>query len=278
MPRAIPNPDALPARAPRTQIGDDQAHGSSRPSASGRAAFLMEPVSGMESPLLSAGVGQLLRNGDSTDPQALQAEIARLREVIAQLEKELTTNSTGDSDWQQRQREYESLLEEKSELIRNLHLKIRELEQQPAPKPPPNEDELVAMSEQLERDRNQLQQERKQLDDDLRQFKEDEETMTRQMREMEVQMARERAELARQRTEVQRMLEELRHELERYERDQGLNDRLGMLRQRYHEVSSRRTPVPSRTPPAEPETPNRAQSAQPAKSNGLLGRLFGQGK
>src|SRR5205085_7077217 len=99
----------------------------------------------------------------------------------------------------ERQTEYESLLEEKSELIRSLHLKLQELQEKAAVPPLPDEDELRALAEDVERERVQVQRERRELDDLRRQLTDDEQTMTQQMRQMEVQMARERADLARQR-------------------------------------------------------------------------------
>jgi len=168
--------------------------------------------------------------GDSGQLGQLQTENAELRAIIADLQSE-------------RQKEYESLLDEKTELIRQLHVKIQDMEQQfgemqeRAAKPPtPKEEELMAMSEELERERCQLQQERRKLDEELRQFREDTESMNSEMRQMEVQMARERADLARQRSEVQRISEEIRHELDRVERDRGLTSRLEQLRQRHQDV------------------------------------------
>src|SRR5204862_3037058 len=113
---------------------------------------------------------------------------------------------------------------EKSELIRTLHRKVQALEQELAGKeeikeekrpagPLPREDELMMLSEELERERRQL--------------KEDEEALMEQMREMEVQMARERAEMARQRTELQRLQNELSHQLALTTRDATLRARLG---------------------------------------------------
>src|SRR5262249_56612934 len=84
----------------------------------------------------------------------------------------------------ERKREYEALLEEKSEVIRSLHQKLQEYQERPTAVAP-KEAELVALSEQLEQDRRQLQ--------------EDEESLMQQMRQMEMTMSRERAELARQR-------------------------------------------------------------------------------
>ena len=65
--------------------------------------------------------------------------------------------------------------------------------------PAPCEDDLLALSEELERDRRQIQ--------------EDEQALMQQMREMEVSMARERAEMARQRNDMQRLQSEIRHEI-----------------------------------------------------------------
>ena len=75
MPRAIPNPESVTSRSPRTKPGEEPAGGTARPGGAGRAtAFLIEPGSGLESPLLTPGVGDLLRNGDSVSVPALQAE------------------------------------------------------------------------------------------------------------------------------------------------------------------------------------------------------------
>src|SRR5207245_671573 len=63
----------------------------------------------------------------------------------------------------------------------------------------PDEEDVLALSDTLERERRQLA--------------EDEEALMRQMRDMEMAMSRERAELARQRNELQRLNEEIRHEL-----------------------------------------------------------------
>src|SRR5262245_43835186 len=146
----------------------------------------------------------------------LRAENEELRAVVLELEQALQSASGGQQDWEERAREYEGLLEEKSELIRNLHLRIQELEEaQPAepakPRGPlPREDELLTLSEELERERRQL--------------REDEESLMEQMRQMEVQMAKERAEMARQRTDLSRLQNDLRHELEVAARDASLRE------------------------------------------------------
>jgi hypothetical protein len=153
--------------------------------------------------------------------------------------------------WLERQKEYEVLLEEKSELIRSLHLKIKELEEpRPVTKPTPKEEELLAFSEELERERCQLEQEKRQAEELRQRLSEDEQEMLRQMRDMEVQMARERADFARQRTELQRILDDIRRELDNIERNGHLNQRLGQLRQRFQDVALARSPTTTASTPA----------------------------
>lgn len=217
-------------------------------------------------------------SGPATELEALQAENAELREIIAELKAQLeTTEQAVSAQFEERQKEYEQLLEEKSQTIRELHLQVQELEQRPAVPVTPKEEELLALSEELERERCQLQQDRRALEDERKQLAEDEQIMTQQMREMEVQMARERADFARQRNELNRIQEEIRRELENVERNGLLNQRLGQLRQRSAEVSIPRGEG-SRTPGAagEPQAPPPAggQPESPRRES-FLGRLFG---
>lgn len=225
--------------------------------------------------------------GDVLELEKFRAENAELRSIIAELQQHLEASDgagQADQSWQEKQKEYESLLEEKSELIRQLHLQLQEFQnQKPAAPPTPKEEELMAMSEELERERSQLQQERRQLDDDRKQLREDEEIMTNQMREMEMQMAKERAEIARHRVEIQRINDEIRHELDKIERNRGLNERLTQLRQRHQDVMTRAgTP---QGPPGAPQPVAPLPQAQPQvpddpkrKDSGLLRRFFGQGQ
>jgi chromosome segregation ATPase len=239
MAKAIPNPEppsnnpsGLEAWSKEDLLPKDQQSFGARP-ASGLKAREKAPA---EQP------------ADSTQLADLQAENTELRSIIADLQQELeAVSGKNENDWTERQKEYEGLLDEKTELIRQLHIKIQEMEEQfrelqeHAAKPPtPKEEELMAMSEELERERCQLQQERRKLDEELRVYKEDSEALNGEMRQMEVQMARERADLARQRTEVQRISEEIRHELERIERNSGLNSRLEQLRTRHQDTTKGR--------------------------------------
>src|SRR5215831_15958535 len=180
--------------------------------------------------------------GEIHDLDHLRGENEELRALVLELEQALHSSAGGQEDWEVRSREYEALLEEKSELIRTLHRKVQALEQALATReevkdekrpagPPPREEELMMLSEELERERRQL--------------KEDEEALMEQMREMEVQMARERAEMARQRTELQRLQNDLRHELELAARDATLRERLAPLQRRHQDIATRRSATPS---------------------------------
>lgn len=211
----------------------------------------------------------------------LRHENEELRALVLELEQALQNATGGQEDFDARSKEYESLLEEKSEIIRNLHRKVQALEEalrsaraEPVKEekkpsgPVPREEELMQLSEDLERERKQL--------------REDEEALMEQMREMEVQMARERAEMARQRNELQRLQTDLRHELEMAARDATLRERLAPLQRRHQDISTRRGAAPSAAQPT-----SRQQQPQPAapsappppnKKSGLFRRLFRQGE
>jgi hypothetical protein len=233
----------------------------------------------------------------SAEVEELKAENEQLHSLVAELEESLAATSAQgggaakDSSWEDREREYEALLEEKSEKIRELFSKNQELEKQvtsgggsakegdaaPAREGPADNEELLALSDELERERCQIEQERRTIDEDRRQLREDEESMMRQMREMELQMAKERAELARQRNELQRLHGEIRHELELAQRDAAVNERLKLLQRRHREVSGE---------PADDPAPNKKSSQgagkgdAPKKESGsgsIMKRFFGGG-
>lgn len=284
MAKAIPNPEPFrnrPGGLPRfgKRPGDKP---SSQGEAGPRGAW------GEEDPLARELEGAD-DNGSAQEVGRLQAENAELQNLNTELrqllEEAAAKNETG---WEERQKEYETLLDEKSELIRQLHAENQELKERPVTPQTPKEEELLALSEELEKERCQLQQDRRLLDEERREVAEDEQTMTRQMRDMEVQMARERADLARQRAELQRIHEEIRRELENIERNGLLNQRLSQLRQRYQEVTSRKgsslglEPLPPLEPAPPPvvegETQPVGEPPMPKKKDsGLVRRLFGKG-
>jgi hypothetical protein len=209
---------------------------------------------------------------EAQEVEILRDENHQLRDLVAELERhleELTGHGSENAQQAEQQKEMEVLLEEKTETIRELHLKLQEVEQElkgkPKPENLPHEDELLQMQEELERERKQLQ--------------EDEESMTQQMRDMEMQMARERAEIARQRTDMQRLHGEIRHELELAARDATLRERLAPLQRRHQEVMNRRGSAPGAAGPKAPPTPLPTaqpvnETPPPRKDSGLLRRLF----
>jgi chromosome segregation ATPase len=223
---------------------------------------------------LRASVG-LPRGGaeaaDPTELERLRGENAELRARVEELEHALLDRPQSEEDWGERQREYEALLEEKSEVIRGLHQKLQELREaaSAAPRGGPAD---AGQSQQLANLKRQLEEERAQLEEDAQ-------ALETQMRQMEMSMSRERAELARQRTELQRLHNDLRHEMEQAARDAALRERLQPLQRRQQEVASPRRvptlveinlPAPAEAP--RPETPG---GGNKKPGSGLLRRLFG---
>ncbi len=223
---------------------------------------------------LRASVGLQRGGAEAGDPAELErvrGENAALRARVEELEMALLQRPESEEEWVERQREYEAMLEEKSEVIRNLHQKVQELREAAGGSPrggPANPGE----SQELAALRRQLEEQRAQLEDD-------EQALETQMRQMEMSMSRERAELARQRTELTRLHNDLRHEMELAARDAGLRERLQPLQRRQEQVSTpRRVPtlveinVPAPQEQPKPEPPG----GGPKKpGSGLLKRLFG---
>jgi hypothetical protein len=219
---------------------------------------------------------------DAAEVEHLRTENAQLRALCLELEQALqeAAQQAPVDQLEQQVREYEAIVGEKNEMIRQLHQQLQEsqavLEEveaqasQPAPQrpcqgPAPAEDELLALSEELERERRQLQ--------------EDEQSLMDQMREMEVSMARERAEMARQRNDLQRLQSEIRHELDRLERNGALQSKIEGLKNKLQDATTRRgaapasgAAAPQQSAPAAPAQP----AAAPPRKEGLMGRLFGQ--
>jgi hypothetical protein len=190
---------------------------------------------------------------DSAEPEVLRQENAELRARVAELESLLAAAS--QDAWLDQQREYEALLEEKSEVIRSLHLKLQELQEgaRRAPNEPvPKEEELRQLKMEMEEQRQQLQH--------------DEESLMTQMRQMELALSKDRAELARQRQEVQRVQTELNREVEQSIRDTGLRERLMNLR-RSHDGANKDSQSASAS--------SSGENGVVKKNSGLFRRLFG---
>lgn len=195
-----------------------------------------------------AANGKSRPSAEDVELDQLRTENSELRTLCLELEQalqEATQHSKSGIEAEERIKEYDALLEEKNEVIRNLHQELQraqctiaELEAaaagpvKRAPSGPlPREEELLALSEELERERRQLQ--------------EDEQTLMDQMREMEVGMAKERAEMARQRNDLQRLQNEIRHELERLEKNGAIQSKIDNLKSKLQDVSSRRGAAPA---------------------------------
>lgn len=186
----------------------------------------------------------------SAEAEALRQENADLRRRLAQLEAARAADARA---WEHQRRQAEAVLEEKSELIRQLNAELQQLREQ------------VTSASTGRNLQEELEQLRAELQEQKIRMAEDEEVMMAQMREMEMSMARDRAEIARQRLEVVRNREELAHDIELVDRDDGLRNRLRTIRgngdAKARAAAEQDTPVTS-TPSSRPKS-------------GFLARLFG---
>jgi myosin heavy subunit len=187
----------------------------------------------------------------------LRRENAELRARVEELEQVLQAPVPGEVAWEERQKEYEALLEEKSEVIRELHLKVQELQEGGSTASPTDRGDIARMKKDMEEQRRQLE--------------DDEEALMQQMRQMEMAMSKDRAELARQRNEIQHLHNQLNREIEHTSRDPGLRERLVALQRLQGEVSGRK----QATAPAAASAPL-AAPASAKKTSGLLRRIFGK--
>lgn len=214
----------------------------------------------------------------------LRAENAELRMRLEQNEQLMHAAAASEEVWLERQKEHEMLLEEKSDVIRNLHQMIHELQQG-------SEGQNLARADELD-------DLKRKLDERQAQLTEDENTLNTQMRTMEMALSRDRAELARQRNDLQRLKAEIDREIEMAGRDAGLRERLASLTRRNNPESAVRKlapktelcielpPLPAAPPAA--RTPRTARPAAPApvqapapapaapKKVGFFRRLFGR--
>ena len=208
-----------------------------------------EPEGAEPAPVVDAGELDLLRQ-----------ENAELRSRVQELES--LGAGQGEELWLERQREYEMLLEEKSEVIRSLHLKFQEAQESaiggdyaPVSSVASSGTKLL-QAEEIFRLKREMEDQRRQLD-------QDEQDLMTQMRQMEVTMAKERAEMARQRQEVQRLQADLAREIENSSRDPELRERLQNLR-RVQEPKVGAAP-PALKPAVTPDQ----------QSSGFFRRIFG---
>jgi len=235
---------------------------------------------------------------DSRDEAHLQAENMRLRACIEDLRQQLQASTElREQTWAEQQREYEALLEEKSEVIRSLHLQNQELKQAVEQAEPASSPEELGNARALQRE---LQALRQRLEQERKQLQEDEQAVQEQLRQMELALSRERVELARQRAEVQRLQSDFQHELETAARDEKLRERLLPLQRRNQELANSKgaSAAPPPRPASVPQLSRPATMTQlqrpgpggqanveastdtsgspPRPGSGLLRRLFGK--
>ena len=159
--------------------------------------------------------------------QQLRLENERLKQLLEQARLRLEKAERMLEQMQAREADYERLLDEKTDVIRQLHQELQEAQSRKGSSGTvPNEEELIALHQELEREREQLKQ--------------DEEALMAQVRDMEIQMSRERADLARQKNELLRLQNELKHQLEMASRDSQLRERLAPLFRLQEELQRRR--------------------------------------
>lgn len=217
--------------------------------------------------------------------EQLRQENQLLRRRIEELEQiiEATTSQT-EEIWGEQQKEYETLLEEKSEVIRSLHHQLQELKETNHGNGHGGRNgqrlsgqESAALQEELNRLRCEIDIERRQLE-------EDEKAMMDQMRQMEMAMSKERVEMARQRTELQRQLQEFQHEIENAHKDSSLRERLLAIQARRHSESTNqngnhppaRRAMPTQMALGSENPPSGLQEQEHShQSSGLLRRMFG---
>jgi chromosome segregation ATPase len=202
-----------------------------------RILRLHEEKQGMDAGLLElsergAALGESGEVDLTQQVEKLLRENHQLRLSAEQAKQRLAQSERTVEQCRAREQEYESLLEEKSEVIRQLHGQIQHTGPQKSAAEIPNEEELIALHQELEREREQLKQ--------------DEEHLMAQIRDMEVSMARERADMARQRSELMRLQNELKHQLEQASKDAAMRERLAPLFKLQEDIQRRRSPMQSR--------------------------------
>jgi chromosome segregation ATPase len=215
-----------------------------------------------------------LEGDAATTISELRKENERLRQIVEQGRQRLAQVEREAEQWKARELEYERMLEEKSEQIRQMH---HQLQMQPKHRPDgPTEEELIALHQELQRERELLEQDRAVMDE--------------QFKEMEMQMSRERAEIGRERAEVRRLQAELKRQLDLLEREaKGRGGDATVLARLREELTGgrsssqgQRTGTGPHSPPSSPlpdlPTLDRKAPAQENPRKSFFGGLFGGNK
>jgi chromosome segregation ATPase len=237
------------ARSPQTPLGRNGAGRSEGPPASEEAWSGDTPKLGTLNAQQHKDLVASLRKAQKTSVSRaaqLRTDNETLRTTIAELRQRLDNpTAPTQGSWEDREREFESILEEKSEEIRLLYMQIQELERKHEQEEPAsrgsgrgNDEELNALAEELAQDQGRLEDERAQVTTERAQIRADEEDLERRMQEMELQTAKSRADLVRQRNELQRLYNEVRAELDQAKQQGGaVSDRVRTLERETQELS-----------------------------------------
>jgi DNA repair exonuclease SbcCD ATPase subunit len=228
-----------------------------------------QPATPNGSPKLAAGEKE---EAPDEAVDVLRAENEALLHRVEELEAEL--QAATPEGWAGQQQAFEQLLEEKSDVIRELNQRIHELNEALTGGPAgPGREELQQMQRDIEERQQRLVL--------------DEEALQQQLREMEMSMARERADLARQRAELQRLHTDVHRELEAAQRDPALRERLAKLQNLASEGRPRSmTTLPDASKAAAPPAPRRPSTMaaidlddfaadESRKTSGFFRRIFG---
>jgi len=202
----------------------------------------------------------------------LREENSTLRAKADELDQLLTLALQDSEDrWTERQREYERLIEEKSEVIRTLYQKNAELRERAIQ----SEAAIADVPEGKLQERQELIKLQRELEQQRRQLHDDEEVMIAQLRDMELALAKDRAELARQGADIQRLQSDVKHELETAQRDKGLRERLTSL-QRPSSIARKDVSQPTPLPGNLAKSPT--GNSNSITKSGLFRRIFGAGQ
>lgn len=179
----------------------------------------------------------------------LREENEELRLMIQDLKQQIEGAGSQDPGaWEEKEREFETILEEKSEEIRLLYMRIQEIEQQRneppperAPRPGSSDDEeLNSLAEELAQEQTKVEDERQAIQTERQQLRQDEEELESRMQEMELQTAKSRADLVKQRNELQRLYNEVRQEIEQARQNGVITDRVQNLEREAQALKSKR--------------------------------------
>jgi chromosome segregation ATPase len=206
--------------------------------------------------------------GDADELHRLRTENNDLRQLMAELEEQLTTRLERSNETQL------GLEEENAELRRSMHEKeafIEELRRSSLRlSENPEAQEAADYEAELNEFRQQLESDRQQLDIQLEQMRARNADLKEAAREAELEMSRERAQLARERAQLDRMRDEFRQEMERAQRHAGMHESLASVRKLKNEMSERNRAIdaPQHAPDQTDRAASRWRNFLPGSGNG----------